>query len=361
MEITKGWWDSFWCRHPEISLHQGEPLPYARAAANNPNVIENYFELLAETIETNGLTHRPGQIFNCDETGMPLVHKPPKVVSHVSQKHPYAVTSADKSQITVLACTSASGYTIPPMVVFDRKQLQAEMTDGEVPGAFHGLSDSDWMDTVLFEQWFRNHFLVHASSIRPLLLLLDGHLSHYSPTFLKMAAEESIIVFCLPTHTTHLLQLLDNGAFASLKGQWRYECQRFYAQNPGKVLNRCNFMQVFHKAWVQGMTLANVTSCFRAVGVYTLLINQQPCHNLTQAIALPVAQVCHMCPSVHQGKGLHNPHQHRLIHLRLLCFLLVRWKASRNDSGKTKSHGMHCGWKLFTPQTLRLAPRHKEC
>ncbi len=89
---------------------------------------------------------------------MPLVHKPPKVVSHVSQKHPYAVPLADKSQITVLACASASGYTIPPMVVFDRKQLQAEMTDGEVPGAFYGLSDSGWMDAVLFEQWFTHHF-----------------------------------------------------------------------------------------------------------------------------------------------------------------------------------------------------------
>ena len=152
VEITKGWWGSFWRRHPEISLRHAEPLSYARAVANNPTVIENYFELLAETIETNGLTRRPGQIFNCDETGMPLVHKPPKVVSHVSQKHPYAVTSADKSQITILACASASGYTIPPMVVFDRKQLQAKMTDGEVPGAFYGLTDSGWMDTVLFEQ-----------------------------------------------------------------------------------------------------------------------------------------------------------------------------------------------------------------
>ena len=117
VEITKGWWDSFWRRHPEISLRHAEPLSYARAVANKPTVIENYFELLAESIETNGLTRRPSQIFNCDETGMPLVHKPTKVVSHVSQKHPYAVTSADKSQITILACASASGYTIPPMVV----------------------------------------------------------------------------------------------------------------------------------------------------------------------------------------------------------------------------------------------------
>ena len=201
---------------------------------------------------------------------MPLVHKPPKVVSHVSQKHPYAVTSADKSQMTILACANASGYTIPPMVVFDRKHLQAEMTAGEVPGTFYGLSDSGWMDAVLFKEWFTNHFLVHAPSARPLLLLLDGHASHYNPTFLKMAAEEGIIVFCLPPHTTHLLQPLNNGVFASLKGQWQQECQHFYAKNPGKVINQRNFMQVFHKAWIQGLTIANVTSCFRAVEVYPI-------------------------------------------------------------------------------------------
>ena len=126
MELTKGWWDSFQRRHPEISLHHAEPLSSARAAANNPNVIEKYFALVAETLEANGLVHRPGQIFNCNEMGMPLVHKSPKVVSHVSQKHAYAVTSADKSQVTVLACASASGYIISPMVVFNRKHLQAE-------------------------------------------------------------------------------------------------------------------------------------------------------------------------------------------------------------------------------------------
>ena len=268
VEITKGWWDSFRRRHPEVSLRHAEPLSYARAAANNPLVIHKYFELLTETLEVNGLMQRPGQIFNCDETGLPLAHKPPKVVAHATQKHPYAVTSGDKSHITIMACASASGYTIPPMVIFDRKHLQVEMTVGEVPGTFYRLSDSGWMDSVLFEEWFTNHFLVHAPSIRPLLLLLDGHSSHYNPTLLKLAAEEGVIIFCLPPHTTHLLQPLDNGAFASLKDHWRSECHRFCAQNPGKVLNRRSFMQVFQKAWVQGMTISNVTTCFRAAGIY---------------------------------------------------------------------------------------------
>ena len=113
------------------------------------------------------------------------------------------------------------------MAIFDRKQLQPEMA-GEMPGTFYGLTDNGWMNAELFEEWFKHHFLVHAPSVRPLLLLLDGHASHYNPRVLRIAAEEDIILFCLPPHPTHLLQPLDNGVFSSLKSHWREECQRFF-------------------------------------------------------------------------------------------------------------------------------------
>ena len=268
VELTKEWCDSFKGRHPEIALRQAEPLSYARAMGTNPEMIARYFDLLEETLGANDLAKKPGQIFNCDETLLPLQHNPPKVVSLATQRHPYAITSGEKAQMTILACASASGYSIPPMVVFDRKHLQIEMTRDEIPGTFYGLTDSGWMNAELFEEWFKNHFLLHAPAVRPLLLLLDGHSSHYGPSLLRMAAEEGVVVFCLPPHTTHLLQPLDNGVFASLKDHWQRECQRFYTMNPGKVLNRRNFMSVFHKAWVHGMAIANVTACFRATGVY---------------------------------------------------------------------------------------------
>ena len=124
---------------PKPEAEATEPLAYAGAMANDSKVINKYFDMLEETIHENGLTHRPAQIFNCDETGLPLTHKPPKVVTHVGQKHPY---SNEKAQITVLACGSAAGYCIPPMVIFDRKSLKPEMTIGEVPSTFYGLSQS---------------------------------------------------------------------------------------------------------------------------------------------------------------------------------------------------------------------------
>ena len=56
VEIMKGWWDSFRCRHPEIKSHQAQPLSYARSVATNVQVIEKYFNLLAEILEDNGFT-----------------------------------------------------------------------------------------------------------------------------------------------------------------------------------------------------------------------------------------------------------------------------------------------------------------
>lgn len=45
----------------------------------------------------------------------------------------------DKTQITVLACASAAGYAIPPMVIYDRKGLNPDWLIGEVPGTSYGL------------------------------------------------------------------------------------------------------------------------------------------------------------------------------------------------------------------------------
>ena len=267
-QVTKGWWDSFKLRHPHLKLRNAEALSYARAAANDTVVINKYFDLLEETLHVHGLSHRPAQVFNCDETGLPLSHKPPKVVVAAAQKHPYAITSNDKAQITILACASASGYSIPPMVIFDRKTLKPDMTIGEVPGTFYGLSDNGWMDAELFEEWFKNHFLVHAPPARPLLLLLDGHSSHYQPELLRIAAAERVVLFCLPPHTTHILQPLDNGVFGSIKRNWNEACHLFCSKNPGQVVNRYNFSQIFNTTWMKSMSMANVVSSFRAVGVF---------------------------------------------------------------------------------------------
>ena len=60
------------------------------------------------------------------------------------------ITSGNKTQITVLVCTSASGQVLPPMVIFSGKIFNRALNEGEVPDMFYGMSDSGWMDMELF-------------------------------------------------------------------------------------------------------------------------------------------------------------------------------------------------------------------
>ena len=54
--------------------------------ANDRDSIEQYYDLLEETLRSNEIFDDPTRIFNCDETGMPLNPKPLKVVSEVGNK-----------------------------------------------------------------------------------------------------------------------------------------------------------------------------------------------------------------------------------------------------------------------------------
>jgi len=49
------------------------------------------------------------------------------------------------------------------------------------------------------------------------LLILDGHTSHFNWRFFDYCLNVKIIPFCLPAHSTHLLQPLDVGLFSPLQ------------------------------------------------------------------------------------------------------------------------------------------------
>ena len=217
------------------------------------------------------LLQKPCHLFNIDETGLPISPKPLKMVCRKGSKNPCCIDSGVKSQITVVGCVSAAGYCVPPMVVYNRKScfVSAEMVQGEVPGTAYGFSSKGWMDQDLFGYWL-NHFLKYAPPIRPLLLLLDGHSSHYCPSMILQAAEHKVILFTLPPNTTHLTQPLDKGIFGPVKTEWRKVCHDYIVENPGKVVTVHCFVSLFAKAWTKSMTMKNIMASFRTTGIFPL-------------------------------------------------------------------------------------------
>ena len=98
-----------------------------------------------------------------------------------------------------------------------------EWRKGEVLDTSYSLSNKGWVDTELFRGWLTDHFLKHAVGARPLLVLLNGHSSHYQSDliFIRIAREHGVILFCLPPHTTHESQPLDASVFKPLKQNWQ--------------------------------------------------------------------------------------------------------------------------------------------
>ena len=81
-----------------------------------------------------------------------------------------------------------------------------------------------WTDQELGSAWLQNDFdraTRDKAAGRYCLLILDGHNSHCTFAFCKYAAEQKIIMICLPSHTTHALQPCDVGAFGPLAQSWK--------------------------------------------------------------------------------------------------------------------------------------------
>jgi hypothetical protein len=73
------------------------------------------------------------------------------------------------------------------------------------------MTDSGYINVDIFLQWFRSAQKQWFPG--NCLLMLDGHSSHSSLMSLNYRRESSIVILCLPPHTTHVLQPFDRLVF----------------------------------------------------------------------------------------------------------------------------------------------------
>ena len=117
--------------------------------AINRETINQYFDLLKNVLDEYDLLASPAQIYNVDESGMPFDFKTPNVVAKTGSKKVRYRQTGRKGQVTIVACANAIGQAIPPMIIFDSKNLNHAWTKDEVPGTRYGLSDNGWINTDL--------------------------------------------------------------------------------------------------------------------------------------------------------------------------------------------------------------------
>ncbi|XP_061186996.1 uncharacterized protein LOC133195149 [Saccostrea echinata] len=276
------WMRCFLKRWPELKVLKPRGLEHVRAKMASSETVSKYFENLCNTLSKHDLYGKPHLIFNVDEKGISVDHKPPAVVGD-SAYCPQSVTSGRGKTITILGGGSASGVSIPPFFVFPGKRMMPELLSGASPGASGTVSETGWSNGLIFRHYLEHHFLKFVPRDEgQILLLLDGHKSHVSVELVEWASQKGIIIFILPAHTSHVLQPMDVACYGPFQNIYNNQCHKLIRETAATI-TRYNICEVACKAYTKALSPENIQSGFRRTGIYPLCKDAVPSRYLVPA------------------------------------------------------------------------------
>ncbi|KAJ8965095.1 hypothetical protein NQ314_004383 [Rhamnusium bicolor] len=210
--------DSFrqFCSRNKLSVKKLEQLEKCRrSATSDPYLIYGFYDLLEKSIKELRLEDKPTHAYNLDETYFSSDPSRIRGVAAKGQKVHRHIEDSGKENRTIMACVSAAGTLSAPLIIFQGRHLWTSWKGtSDLPNTCYAASEKGWMTTVIFNEWF-NKF-VKLVTVRPLLLIVDGHITHLDKSTIEMANKENITLLKLPAHTTDVLQPLDKGCFPHL-------------------------------------------------------------------------------------------------------------------------------------------------
>ncbi len=109
------WWQLFRSRHPEIRLRKSDNLERSQAEALNPTIVEEYFNILEATLtkHEHDLLTSPRQLYNCDETFLPINYIKEKVVAAKGAKNVYSQNVGTSDHINLLLHQQRVSLSLP--------------------------------------------------------------------------------------------------------------------------------------------------------------------------------------------------------------------------------------------------------
>ncbi len=96
------------------------------------------------------------------------------------------------------------------------------------------------------------------------LLIVDDHENHNSQRFHRYCEEQKIVVLCMPSHSSHLLQPLDVGCFAPLKRAYYNEIESWGRYSITQVKKE-TFLPAFRIAFNNAITKENILAATEAL------------------------------------------------------------------------------------------------
>ena len=243
-------------------------------ARNDPFLVYGFYDLLEKTVENLGLSVKPKAIWNLDESGFPIDPSHTQIIGPKGKNVKRTTYGNNRSHQTVLACCNADGDAMDPLFVFKGINMQSVWKGKHaLPNTYYSVSSSGWMTSVIFEDWFDG--FIKEVTIRPLLLIFDGHLTHLTLRTIATAMEENITILKLVAHSTDTMQPFNVSCFSPLKSYYERALLTFNESHGVLIkLNVSKFVDVCCSVWHKGISSTNVISGFKATGIFPVNRNK---------------------------------------------------------------------------------------
>ncbi|KAF8748209.1 DDE superfamily endonuclease [Rhizoctonia solani] len=137
------------------------------------------------------------------------------------------------------------------------------------------IQDNGWTNTNVCLSWLQDVFdaeTCEKAAGLPRLLIWDGHVSHMSYKAAVYAWENNITLFCLPPHSTALLQPLNKVAFGPLSKALSEEIEK--ASITGQPAQKEDFPRLYAAARQEALTPKTILKSFEATGLVPFNPNQ---------------------------------------------------------------------------------------
>jgi hypothetical protein len=274
----KNWVARWLKKHPGILIQKNTSgLDIDRQKSERKDRYEAYMMHLGEKFGKYEL--QPCQIYNMDEKGfsMGILQKGSRIFSKAAYeqgKYKHFLQDGNREWITVLACICADGTALPPALIYAAKSGNLQdswLQDFEAENrCYFGASETGWTNNEFGLEWLRifDKETKKKASRGWRLLILDGHGSHVTMSFIEYCDKNRILLAVLPPHSTHALQPLDVSLFAPLARAYSDELSQFIYQSAGLCrITKRDFFRLFWASWQRAFIPDNILSGFKNTGL----------------------------------------------------------------------------------------------
>lgn len=272
---------AFLKRHPHLTTKFSSQVKKQRIMNSNPEILRKALYKLGRTIKERDIL--PENTYNMDEKA--IIHGKSarvKVICVRGRRSPPLMKDGDGELTTLIEGIGGKNQVLPPMIIFKgagqyRQWHQVLHPDHAASVFCH--SEKGWSNQLLGVEYLEKVFEVHTKGTDSFLeaakkkipqpwrlLIFDGHNSHFTFEFVHFCHNHRIEIFCLPAHTTHILQPLDVGCFGPLQNYYGKGVETFL-RNTGQVINKTNFLPILYEARRKAYTPENIASAFAASGI----------------------------------------------------------------------------------------------